>query len=250
MMSPPRIALAVEFNLEIMKSQNNVIAEGIEAFIFTSAISWIIAWFKREIDDFARSLKVFNFLIMLPPSAVAYLSSVLVLSPKGREFFKSGPDAIYTAKKALTDLLNPAVMFPQTLSLMASLPPTLILRSMVPDCLPSLKQDLPRDLTLRVLEANSTSSYFPTKTTKDAGDLNPAASLARTGHARYHRPSSYLSRFSKSLERHANYLNPPNYNKEDINKGTQGSLALGIAAASVFASMFYLPADLEWMEEK
>jgi hypothetical protein len=41
-------------------------------------ISWNLCWFSHELQDVKKIAKIFDFLILLPPSGVAYLSAALL----------------------------------------------------------------------------------------------------------------------------------------------------------------------------
>ena len=48
----------------------------------TFGTSVILSWFSSELTDVSKVAKIFNFLIIMPPSAVIYLSAACLLMPK------------------------------------------------------------------------------------------------------------------------------------------------------------------------
>lgn len=93
-------------------------------------VSWIISWFTHDLSSLSEIGRVLDFFVLLPPSAVGYLSAVLIA--KGRDSVlaydvkRDEFGDLHDELKRLPEMHDIVGLLPDALRLMHRLPPSKI----------------------------------------------------------------------------------------------------------------------------
>lgn len=102
-------------------------------------ISWNLCWFSHDINDFKKIAKIFDFLILLPPSGVAYLSAALLSNRTCQAIVKNfnpRKDDFGLLQQSMKDLpqydFDTEAVLSKALDLMKKYPPS-VMTKLVPE---------------------------------------------------------------------------------------------------------------------